>query len=245
MKNILEILKDIEKEYNIKIIYACDTGSRASVYNTENSDYDIRFIFIQDIKKYLALTSPKEVIERKINKDGQEYDIVGFDIKKALSHIAKSNMQIWTWLYSPSVYITSDTINEIKEIMPYYENKKKILFQYKSWFISYLDRAKNEVKVKYYLNILIRLHECLSYIDDTFTFQTVDNINYAKNIQKIFLELLNKRDKGIETTERIVELDKFINEQINYLSDKANMINVKTVDYSKIDNLFYSVITKS
>ena len=110
---IITILKEIEKEKNVKIIYACDIGSHTSGYAVKNSDYDIRFIYIQDTRKYLSLSEPKEVIEREIVKSNQKYDIVGFDIKKALSHIAKSNMQIWTWLYSPSVFITSDTSEQI------------------------------------------------------------------------------------------------------------------------------------
>lgn len=243
---IITILKEIEKEKNVKIIYACDIGSHTSGYAVKNSDYDIRFIYIQDTRKYLSLSEPKEVIEREIVKSNQKYDIVGFDIKKTLSHIAKSNMQIWTWLYSPSVFITSDIAEQIKNILTFYENKKKILFQYSAWFKSYVKRNESDkIKVKYYLNILIRLNECFNYINGKFTFQTVDNVNYSESINKTFLSLLNKRQNNIEIIERIPELDTFIEERIEYLFEISIKAEAKTVDYSKINDLFYSIVKEN
>lgn len=245
---VITILKEIEKEKNVKIIYACDIGSHASGYAINSSDYDIIFIYVQDAHKYLSLSKPKEVIEREIVKNNQKYDIVGFDIKKALSHIAKSNMQIWTWLYSPSVFITSDIAKQIFNILNFYENKKKILFQYAAWFKSYIKRKESDkIKIKYYLNILIRFNECFNYIiNEKFTFKTVDNMNYSESINKTFLSLINKRQNNIEVIERIPELDTFINESIVYIyniSIKAKTRNV--VDYSKINDLFYSIVKEN
>lgn len=243
---VITILKEIEKEKNVKIIYACDIGSHASGYAINSSDYDIRFIYIQDTRKYLSLSEPKEVIEKEIVKNNQKYDIVGFDVKKALSHIAKSNMQIWTWLYSPSVFITSDIAKQIFNVLSFYENKKKILFQYAAWFKSYIKRTEvDNIKVKYYLNILVRLNECFSYINGKFTFQTIDNMSYSESVNKTFLSLLHKRQNNIEIIERIPELDTFINERVEYLFGISVKTEVKTVDYSKINDLFYSIVKEN
>lgn len=243
---VITILKEIEKEKNVKIIYACDIGSHASGYAINSSDYDIRFIYIQDTRKYLSLSEPKEVIEREIVKNNQKYDIVGFDVKKALSHIAKSNMQIWTWLYSPSVFITSDIAKQIFNVLSFYENKKKILFQYAAWLKSYIKRTEvDNIKVKYYLNILVRLNECFSYINGKFTFQTIDNMSYSESVNKTFLSLLHKRQNNIEIIERIPELDTFIEERVEYLFGISVKAETKTVDYSKINDLFYSIVKEN
>jgi len=39
-------LASIAEEYQIKIIYACESGSRAWGFPSPNSDYDVRFIYI-------------------------------------------------------------------------------------------------------------------------------------------------------------------------------------------------------
>jgi hypothetical protein len=43
--HILTVLKQIEKDYEISILYACESGSRAWGFPSKDSDYDVRFIF--------------------------------------------------------------------------------------------------------------------------------------------------------------------------------------------------------
>ena len=61
-ERILKIIKEIEKEKNVKVILVADTGSRSLGYSTSSSDYDIRFVYVQKPEKYLELagTQSKE-----------------------------------------------------------------------------------------------------------------------------------------------------------------------------------------
>jgi len=46
MQNIIiNKLNDIEKEHNIKILYAIESGSRGWGVASKDSDYDVRFIY--------------------------------------------------------------------------------------------------------------------------------------------------------------------------------------------------------
>lgn len=95
-----EWLKEIEERQNIHILFAAETGSRAWGGATEQSDYDIRFIFLhRDIKTYLSLNKAKETIDSQT-----PYDAQGWDIFKAFTLLAKSNPNLLEWSCSPIIY---------------------------------------------------------------------------------------------------------------------------------------------
>lgn len=52
---IAEELRKIEKEYNVEIIYAVESGSRAWGFASPDSDYDVRFIYKRKKNDYLKL----------------------------------------------------------------------------------------------------------------------------------------------------------------------------------------------
>jgi uncharacterized protein len=72
-------LKEIEAEHKIKILYACESGSRAWGFSSINSDYDIRFVYQRTFRDYLALKEPANTIEFPIIND---MDYSGWDLKK-------------------------------------------------------------------------------------------------------------------------------------------------------------------
>jgi len=52
-------LTEIEKEHGIKILYSCESGSRAWGFPSPDSDYDVRFIYSRGLEDYLTI-HPKE-----------------------------------------------------------------------------------------------------------------------------------------------------------------------------------------
>ena len=101
-EEIIEILHRIEKAEDIEILYACEAGSRVLGFANDESDYDIRFIYKKlNVKDYLALNEQSEVIECI----GEDIDIVGWDIKKALKLHYKNNPNLREWIISREVYM--------------------------------------------------------------------------------------------------------------------------------------------
>ena len=72
-----QIIEQIEKEENIKILFLIESGSRAWGWESKDSDFDIRGVFIQD---YLKVTDIKTQIDRKID----DKDITLWDLRKFL-----------------------------------------------------------------------------------------------------------------------------------------------------------------
>lgn len=97
-----EKLKQIEKEYGVRVLYAVESGSRAWGTNSEQSDFDVRFIYIQPKESYLKLEQQRDVLEFSI-EDG--WDLSGWDLSKTLRLLHNSNAQIYEWFTSPVVYL--------------------------------------------------------------------------------------------------------------------------------------------
>ncbi|MFN7249778.1 MAG: DNA polymerase beta superfamily protein [Anaerobacillus sp.] len=66
-KVIFQQLREIENEHQVKIVFACEVGSRATGLETESSDYDVRFIYIRPIQSYLSIHKKSDVISMPIN----------------------------------------------------------------------------------------------------------------------------------------------------------------------------------
>ena len=103
-KAILNRLKGAEQEHDVKIIFAVESGSRAWGFESPNSDYDVRFIYVHPEDWYLDINieNKRDVIEYEIV---DEIDINGWDVRKALKLFSKSNSVLVEWLQSPIVYI--------------------------------------------------------------------------------------------------------------------------------------------
>ena len=79
--NITKYIENVEKQYDVKIIFACESGSRAWGFPSQNSDYDIRFVYIRNEFEYLRLDKDRDVIEYMLD---DVIDMNGWDLDKAL-----------------------------------------------------------------------------------------------------------------------------------------------------------------
>ncbi len=98
---IQSLLTRIEATENVRIPYACESGSRAWGFASPDSDYDIRFIYIRDESAYLSAIAEPDTIELPLEG---ELDAGGWDIRKAAGLLAKSNGPLVEWLHSPVIY---------------------------------------------------------------------------------------------------------------------------------------------
>lgn len=100
-------LTQVASDKGVTIRHANESGSRAWGLASTDSDYDVRFIYQHQKEWYLRLDQPKDMIGPIMELDG-ELDLVGWDLRKVLSHIAGSNAGVIEWLYSPVVYHLED-----------------------------------------------------------------------------------------------------------------------------------------
>jgi hypothetical protein len=127
-KVIISELEKIEKNEQIKILFAVESGSRAWGFPSKDSDYDVRFVYIHPIEWYLSIDEKRDVIEYPVNN---LLDFSGWDIRKALKLFKKSNPPIMEWLSSPIVYLNKFAFMEqLRSIRDYYFSPKASIYHY-------------------------------------------------------------------------------------------------------------------
>ncbi|MGO3517227.1 MAG: nucleotidyltransferase domain-containing protein [Acetobacter cibinongensis] len=104
---ITQRLAALEQQENIHILLAVESGSRAWGFPSPDSDYDIRFLYIRPRNWYLKLQAGRDVVETPIEG---EIDLNGWDIRKVLLLLLKSNAVISEWISSPIRYRTDHPI---------------------------------------------------------------------------------------------------------------------------------------
>ncbi|CAH1207982.1 hypothetical protein PAECIP111891_03135 [Paenibacillus allorhizoplanae] len=233
-QQILEELKRIEKEEGVRILYACESGSRAWGFPSKDSDYDVRFIYIRPVEWYLSIYEKRDVIERPIS---DMLDINGWDLKKALNLFRKSNPPLLEWLQSPILYMENFTIaDQIRRISP-------LTFSPKSCMHHYLHMAKgnyreylqgDHVKIKKYFYVLRPILAC-EWIERNNTMppiefqELVDSLVPAgSQLKAAIQELFARKIAGDEMDyePRINPINEFLETRIAYYDQIASTMQV-------------------
>ncbi|SHK70452.1 nucleotidyltransferase domain-containing protein [Hymenobacter psychrotolerans] len=94
-------LTQLETTHGIRILYACESGSRAWGFPSPDSDYDVRFIYSHPAEWYLTLDDGPDTLNFPVDA---ELDLAGWELRKALKLLRGSNAALFEWLQSPVVY---------------------------------------------------------------------------------------------------------------------------------------------
>lgn len=237
---ILEFLKKIEKKENIKIIYACETGSRIYGYNIPESDYDIRFIYIKNKKEYFKFSDEHSVIKGNEGK----FEYKGMDVKKVLENISKSKMEIETWFRSPKVYIKTETSEKIKKLLPKYFSEKELYFHYLG-YNEKLSRMSEEeaLKAKDYIIsgikvLALEIYEKTGKLPEN---EHIEKIESNSILYEYIKEIAKKRMAGNEM-QLNKEAVKLLKEKHEKLKQKAFQMKSNVKNPENAEKLFMEIV---
>ncbi len=244
-------LEEIEQKENIRILYACESGSRAWGFASPDSDYDVRFVYVRPVEFYLKLENTKDTLECELN---EIYDITGWDIKKLLWLLNKSNPSIFEWAASPVVYKTTTEWEHISGVVLNYFSEKKALYHYRSMTKNDLEKhlnGKENVKYKPYLYSLRQCLSCQWIIDrkspPPIEFDVLKNAYLPDNLQEEVGRLLEikKSMTEKETGPRIKKIDEYISSVVSevekYLEVPAEK---KQTDLNELNGVFLQLLEK-
>ena len=210
--SIKEKLSQIEQRENIRILYACESGSRAWGFASPDckaetcysacktaesrpksvacldqtySDYDVRFIFVRPIEDYLRVKELPDYIDAELN---EVYDINGWDLKKFCKQLYKSNPVIFEWADSPIVYRTTSEWKHVKANMQDFVLQVAMIHHYRGMAKSNVrsNFATSEVVLKKYLYVLRPVLACVWIMQK----HTVPPTEFMKLVEEVLPEEL-------------------------------------------------------
>ena len=247
-KIILQKLVELEQSENIKILYACESGSRAWGFASPDSDFDVRFIYTRKVNDYLGITDLPDNVGLPVN---EVLDIAGWDIKKALKLFLKSNSTLYEWLQSPIVYQGDSTFaDDLRKLMPHYFSLRSGANHYLSMAHNTLrdDLQTEQVKLKRYFYALRPALACLWIVVK----QTVPPMEFEKlrviitdiEIQNAIDELLERKkiadEKALITP--VPALNQWLSDTLNWCKEQIPMLSSEKKYPDELNNIFRKYI---
>jgi len=239
-------LKRIEQEQNIRILYACESGSRAWGFPSQDSDYDVRFIYVHPPEWYLSIFNRRDVIEYPIS---EQLDINGWDLRKALNLFRKSNPPLLEWLHSPIQYTENGSLAErIRNVSPTQFSPRACMYHYlhmaKGNFRGYLQG--DTVKIKKYFYVLRPILACL-WIDQKGTLppvsfdELIEEMLPPGQLRSDIDQLMTRKKSGEElhVEQQIPSIQYFLSDMIDILEQQVvHMSTSEQLEDDLLDQLF-------
>ena len=224
---IQTLLEKIERNYEVEILMAIESGSRAYGFASKDSDYDIRFIYKNPLPWYITIENKRDVIEFKHTQF--DLDFAGWDIKKALYLLYKSNPSLLEWVSSPVYYKEiPDFQNKINDLIKRYYNPRSCFYHYlglaEGHIRRYLKVNAETISGKKYFYILRAILSCYWILEgagrpgldfeELLMYRGIMGTPVGKEI----LKLLEQKKKGSEIDHfgRNEILDQFLDEEMEH-----------------------------
>ncbi|MBU9722054.1 MULTISPECIES: nucleotidyltransferase domain-containing protein [Bacillaceae] len=256
---IIERLSKIEKYNKIHILYACDSGSHTWGVSSTSSDFDVRFIYVHPMEHYLKIDDMKnDVVESPITEG---IELVGWDLRKSLRLLRKSNPTLLEWLNTDIIYYENEKFSQHMKKMSQdcFSNKATLHHYVNMASRNYKPLYENAATIKQYLNVLRPLLMCM-WIYEHNKFPSTLSIPLLvdmlinekkenKHLNKIIHELINNKQHNKKMLESIYsdDLNNFFEEQITFHKQFVQSLPKMTKPMyhtSQLDHFFRFVLNE-
>jgi hypothetical protein len=240
---IIDKLKTIEHDFDVNILFACESGSRAWGFASPDSDYDVRFIYVHKQHYYLSIEDQRDVIELPVNSI---LDINGWDLRKALRLFRKSNAPIYEWFQSPVIYKgNAEFLNDVLPLMNEYFSPRAAMHHYLSMTKSVFEGelSGEEVRLKKYFYALRPVLAC----EWIATRSEVPPMEFGRlrlllpeNLNLIVDNLLQKK---MEVDEKFMipqmkQLNQYVKDRIEFCENAVPATGGKIPGHGSLNQLF-------
>ncbi len=249
VQRIQSRLYEIEAAHNLRIVYACESGSRAWGFPSADSDYDVRFIYVRPLEWYLSIEKKGDVIEYPINN---QLDINGWDLKKALHLLHKTNPPLLEWIGSPIVYLDKFSVDEkLRLLAEEYYSPSVCLYHYlhmaRGNFRDYLQGETVWVKKYFYvlrpILAMIWIEKGLGIVPTDLNV-TVAGLQLDPELKAAISLLLERKLAGdeLDRGERIPIISNFLESELSRWENSEIPRRMPETSFDKLDVFFRDCI---
>ncbi len=254
---IQDQLQELARKNDVRILLAIESGSRAWGFPSQDSDYDVRFIYAHKEAHYLSIDRKRDVIETPIQFDpvlNTEFDMNGWDVKKAIYLAMRGNAVVNEWMTSPIQYIKDGTsYQDLQNFVAQTADLRAYFHFYRNYmrepWLNYLNNHPEQIKIKHYCYCL-RCALALEWLLEQETIPPMDVPSLLKGIQlknEVLLAIenliaLKKQSTEKDTMERIEELDQFIDAAINQERKRPSKDDLETQYLDTANALFRRIV---
>lgn len=254
-RHILQGLHNVEAQHGVRVLFAAESGSRAWGFPSPDSDYDVRFVYAHPLEWYVRLAEGRDVIEAEL--DEREVDLAGWDIRKALRLLLKSNAALYEWARSPILYRDEGDVRQrIQELFDEAASRRTLCHHYSHTAQGQWQRAiagRDAVKLKKYFYVVrpllaFRWAERLGTPPPMTIDALIDAVPLPGDVGAAFAEVLARKSVTDESglSPRVGVLDSWIEEELAGLGRVAEMPEPteasRTAARDKADALFRRVV---
>lgn len=241
----------------MRVLIAIESGSRAWGFPSNDSDFDVRFIYAHYLDDYLSVRELRDVIEMPLLPDntlGVPLDLSGWDLRKALQLAIKSNPVLVEWLVSPIRYSWDEQI--ATDLLAFAEEVANLqTFEYHYYRLAMnaweqIQQNPLEVKLKLYCYALrptLSLQWILQYesIPPMDVPSLCDRLIKDEKLQDAISNLINLKAQSKEQNiiPRNYLLDYYINLVLERKPERPLEVISGNIFLEKADNLFRKFIS--
>lgn len=244
-------LREVEQQYHVKVLLAVESGSRAWGFESKNSDWDVRFIYVHQPEWYFRIEDQRDVIEHMYDDD---VDLAGWELRKALGLLRRCNPSLLEWIHSPLMYeVDAEFYRRVLAVEKDFFNPVKCMYHYNRIYNKHNERylrfkAFHMKRFLYYLRGVLACQWIEHYRSiPPVRFQNlVDAMVDDESIRKQIGKLVEIKKTGNESaTEQIDEAllhyaqlwaDHY-NESIGQFRPELNHVSAEA-----LDSIFYDMV---
>lgn len=252
---IKNILNAIEKANDINILIAVVVGSRQFGIEGPKSDWDIRFIYQNNLEWYFKSNDKTDSIEGKTADGMIEY--LGFSMPKAVESITKSTGLFFEWFSSDLVIKAAPSFwDDLYTQMKLFYSPIRV---YKFYYTiatkarkDYRDVGFNLKTMLVYVRAILSTHQLKSYgevIQDLSLLISYDK-HVTPNTGKILQRWIDYRKTGNEESAPTEKDIKTVVDEFEYFyqqlhNDPGRYVAPPYRDPKELDDLHFTIATKT
>ena len=165
-REVDDILGDVDEDLRPYVIYRCQVGSKAFGLASEDSDDDLRGIYLPPARLHWSLRRLPEQLEFQ---DGEQ-DEVYWELEKFIRLALKANPNVLETLWTPMVLHADETAQELRQMRQAFLSKH-VYKTYSGYVLSQFRRMANAYakkgtyKAKHAMHLIRLLHSGIAVLE--------------------------------------------------------------------------------